>query len=237
MFKELAAEDKSGIAHSYLGGFNKHGWTIEIYKQGAALGNTTCMSNLGLMLHKGEERHRDLPEAIRLFRAAAALGCAHGANNAAVFLLDQNGNYSDPEGWAFLKQAADQEESDACFSFFLLQQRYGVMHLVGRYLLKCLDSADPASELEEDAKMQAVRLKESNPDALVPYGLWEPWWKVHKWVSPTIWREMRAVLMMQIGVDMLWRALPRDIALEICFWLCTFPRPEHAKNDMSKNGS
>jgi TPR repeat protein len=233
LFQALAKEDKSGVAYGYLASYYQHGWVtppdldkaIELYKEGAALGSASCLSSLGLMLHKGEERHQNLPEAIRLFRAAADLGCPHGINNAAVFYLEQD--YQNTEGLALIKKAADLGEQDACFSVFLLS-RERRPHEAARYLLKCRELVQNGSGLDEQADSEIALLARKNPDALVPYGYWEPRWKVHKWVSPTIWREMRIMLMMRKRPDSLWHLLPRDLALEICFWLCTLPRPERA---------
>ncbi len=238
MFELLSEEDKSGVAHSYLACFFKNGWVVKedldkaiaLYEEGVALGNAACMASLGLMLHKGDNRHRNLPEAIRLFRAAAALGCPHGANNAAVFILEQTGNYSDSEALAFLRKAADCGEGDACYSFFVVMQ-HKEPHLAARYLLKARDLIEPGTGLEESVEDKILTLMMENSDALVPYGYWEPIWRLHELVSPVIWREMQLVLMMRKRAECPLYVLPRDVALEVCFWLCTFPRPEDKNED------
>jgi hypothetical protein len=233
MFLECAEVDQTGLAHCYVGAFNRGGWacatdlelTAEYFRRGAALGDPLCMANLGLMYHKGPEKMRNLPEAMRLFLASAALGCAHGANNAAVMLLEKS--WTDPVGIAFLKQAADLGECDACYSVFLMK-RDKEPHEAARYLLKSRELTLDV-ELTKTIEKAIKTLERNNSDALVPYQYWEPRWKVHKWVCPIIWREMQIVLMMRKRSDSLWRLLPRDLALEICFWLCTFPRPEQIR--------
>jgi hypothetical protein len=233
MFLECAEVDQTGLAHCYVGAFYRGGWacptdleqTAEYFRRGAALGSALCKANLGLLYHKGPEKMRNLPEAMRLFLASAALGCAHGANNAAVMLLEKS--WTDPVGIAFLKQAADLGECDACYSVFLMK-REKEPHEAARYLLKSRELTLDF-ELSKTIERAIKTLERNNSDALVPYGYWEPRPKVHKWVCPTIWREMQMVLMMRKRSDSLFRPLARDVVFDICFWLCTFPRPEQTR--------
>ncbi len=233
-FSDLTAVDKTGLSHCYLGAFYRAGWagpadlerTEQLFREGAALGDPLCMANLGLMMHKGSPKLRNLPEAMRLFRASAALGCPHGANNAAVLLLEKN--FDDPVGLAFLRQAADHEETDACYSCFLLMKEKQP-HEAARYLLKSRDLSVTHGDLISPIQQDLKTLVKRNRDALVPYGYWEPQWNVHQWVSPDIWSEMQLVLLMRNRRDTFMRMLPRDLVLDICFWLCTFPRPEPPK--------
>jgi TPR repeat protein len=242
LFQELAKEDRSGVAHRMLAAHYQNGLlmadvdlerAIELYKEGLALGNAACMSYLGLMLHKGEERHRDLPEAMRLFRAAAVLGDPRGINNAAVFLLERD--LSDVEGRALMKRAADLDEGDACYSMYMLYQ-HEAPRMASRYLLRCPELLEEGTGLYNAAIEDIAALAWKNPDALVPYGYWGPRRKVHKWVSPAIGNEMRIVLMMRKRPDSLWHQLPRDLAFEICFWLCTLPQPGRQKEGMLATG-
>ncbi len=62
--------------------------------------------------------------------------------------------------------------------------------------------------------------------SFVPYGEWRNTADVHRHVSPPIGAEMRAVLLMKSRRDAPFGELPKDLVLDICFWLCTLPRPE-----------